>query len=185
MLSGLAPNGNEAEPPGKEPDAETASLIELLMRQARGGELDQIAEPTAADLAAIDELDDFDDMAELDEPLSSPDLNPALSLLAEIEEPEFVSLEGLDDAEELDEIDEDLDEAEELLDDAEGLIEDFYLELDLKDEELEDEGYDLDDDDAGSYRDLYGDDDAIIPSFREGEFAEEDEGDSAYYDDLR
>ena len=66
----------------------------------------------------------------------------------------------------------------------ESLIEDF-IDVDIDDDELEDEGYDLDDDDYGNYRDLYGDDDSIIPSFREGEFAEEEENDTAYYDDLR
>ena len=188
MLSGVSPNGNEAKPPAEEAGADTASLFDLLFQNAPA-DLDQIAEPTAEDLAAIDELETLDDIADLDETaldtaLPPPALNPALALLAEIEEPELVSLESLDDADELPELEEDLEEVEELLEDAENLIED-YVELDLDEDDLEDEGYDLDDDDYSSYRDLYGDDDAIIPSFREGEFAEEDEGDTAYYDDLR
>ncbi|MCY3781987.1 MAG: hypothetical protein OXG78_16860 [Chloroflexi bacterium] len=189
MLSGLAPTGNDGESPAEESGAEAASIIDLMMRQARN-DLDKIDEPTAADLDAIDELgeldaiDDLTDAALLDPPAQTPRLNPALALLAEIEEPELVSLESLDDAEPLAALEEDIDDVEGLLDDVESLIED-YVDLDLEDDELEDEGYDLDDDDLGSYRDLYGDDDAIIPSFREGEFAEEDEADTEYYDDMR
>ncbi len=184
MLSGDSPNGNDAGPPAEEEGPEAASLLDLLMRQARSN-LDQIEEPS---LAALDELEDFDDAEILDEVEDSPkaplDLNPALALLAKLEEPELVSLEGLDDAEPVAALDDDNEEVDDLLDDVESLIEDF-VDIDLEDEELDDEGYDLDDDELGSYRDLYGDDDAIIPSFREGEFAEEDEADTAYYDDMR
>ena len=66
----------------------------------------------------------------------------------------------------------------------ETLIED-YIDVELEDDELEDEGYHLDDEDINSYHDLYGDDDTIIPSFREGEFAEEEDGDTDYYNELR
>lgn len=189
MLSGVAPNGKEARPPGDDAGESAPSLIDMFLRQAQN-ELDHIEEPTAADLAAIDELDDLAELADLDEPpledppAQTPELNPALSLLAELEEPELVSLEGLDDVEPLTELADDIDGVEELLDDVEDLIEE-YVDLDLDDAELEDEGYDLDDDDVSSYSDLYGDDDTIIPSFREGEFAEEDEPDTAYYDDMR
>ncbi len=189
MLSGVLPNGNEAETPAEKSGLEAASLIDMLMRQAQS-DLDQLEEPTPAELAAIDELEnlgEFEDLEEatLEEPLAQPpDLNPALSLLTELDEPELVSLESLDDAEPLGELEEDVDDVEELLDDVESLIED-YVDLDLEDGDLEDEGYDLDDDDYGSYRDLYGDDDAIIPSFREGEFAEEEDGDTDYYNELR
>ncbi len=181
MLSGNLSNGKGGGPPGDKAENEAASLIDLMMRQARN-ELDEIKEPTSADL---DELDELDDLVEIEETLAEPAaLQPALSLLAQLEEPELVSLESLDDAEPLAVPEEDADEVEELLDDVESLIED-YIDIDLKDEELKDEGYDLDDDDGGSYRDLYGDDDTIVPSFREGEFAEEDESDTAYYDDMR
>ena len=186
-MSGDSPNGNDAGPPAENAGPEAASLLDLLMRQARS-DLDQIEEPSLADLAALDELEDFDDAETLDEVEAPPaeplDLNPALALLADIDEPELVSLEGLDDAVPSAALDDESEEVDDLLDDVESLIEDF-VDIDLDDEELEDEGYDLDDDEHSSYRDLYGDDDAIIPSFREGEFAEEDEADTAYYDDLR
>ena len=160
---------------------EAPSLLDMMMAQANG-KLDDIAEPSPEDLAA---LDDLDDLADIDTVLDEPDvLHPALSLLAALDEPELVSLESLDDVDETVALDHDLDEVDELLDDVESLIEDF-IDVDIDDDELEDEGYDLDDDDYGNYRDLYGDDDSIIPSFREGEFAEEEENDTAYYDDLR
>ena len=183
MLSGDTPNGNDAGPPGDKASDEAASLIDLLLQQARG-KLDHIDEPTAAELDAIENLDD--DLGDVDEAPPEPvETQPALALLAglaELDKPELVSFEGLDDAET--DIDAAGDEVEELLDDAETMIED-YIDVDLKDDELEDEGYDLDDDDIGSYSDLYGDDDTIVPSFREGEFVEEDEPDTAYYDDMR
>ena len=192
MRSSLAPPANDGEPPTEKPAADAAALIEQMLRQTSSN-LDHIEEPTAAELDAIvangelGELDPLDDMAVtalLDAPAAAPRLNPALALLAEIEEPELVSLESLDDAEPLAELDDEIDDVEELLDDVESLIED-YVDQDLDDDELEDEGYDVDEDDFGSYRDLYGDDDAIIPSFREGEFAEEDEADTEYYNDMR
>ena len=178
MLSGNLSNGNGEAPPGDKAENEAVSLIDLMMRRARN-DLDEIQEPTLADLVELD------DLVQIDEPPAEPTgLQPALALLAELDEPELVSLESLDDAEPLAALDEDADEVEEFLGDVESLIED-YVDIDLDDEELEDEGYDLDDDDDGSYRDLYGDDDTIVPSFREGEFVEEDEGDTAYYDDMR
>ena len=167
---------------------EAPSLLDMMMAQANR-KLDNIAEPSPEDLAALADLDDLED---IDTVLDEPDvLHPALSLLAELDEPELVSLESLDDVKEtaaldhdLDEVDELLDEVDELLDDVESLIVD-YIDVDIDDDELEDEGYDLDDDEFGNYRDLYGDDDSIIPSFSEGEFAEEEENGTAYYDDLR
>ena len=180
MLSGKMPNGNEVGPPGKEASDESHSVIDLLLSRTRGN-LDQIEEPTAADLEALEALEDEAFDADLTLP-EAVETQPALALLAELEEPELVSLEGLDDAEPV--IEADGDEVEELLDEAESLIED-YIDVDLEDDELEDEGYDLDDDDYGSYRDLYGEDDTIIPSFREGEYVEEEDGDTDYYNELR
>ena len=130
-------------------------------------------------------MGDLDDLDEIAAPVNAPDpLEAALAAFAEAAEPELVSFEGLDDADAPEELEAEDDEVDELLEDVEDLIED-YVDVDLEDDELEDEGYDLDDDDIGSYRDLYGEDDTIIPSFREGEFAEEEDGDSAYYDDMR
>lgn len=166
---------------GTEARDEASSLIDMMMQQARNS-LDDVAEPSLEDLVALDGVDELDDL-ELNIDVVAADA-PALSLLAELDAPELVSLEGLDDVDEADAHEEDLQEGEELLDDVEGLIDD-YIDVELDDDELEDEGYDLDDDDVGNYRDLYGDDDAIIPSFREGEFAEDEENDTAYYDDLR
>ena len=187
MPAGASTDNQNAEPRGKKPAAE-ASLIEMLMRRAPA-DLDHIAEPTAAELDAIDELEEFDELDTLDAlppeaTLPAPAVNPALALLAELDEPELLSLESLDDAEPEQALDDDIDEVDDLLDDVESLIED-YVDLDLDDDELQDEGYDLDDEEDGSYRDLYGDDDTIIPSFREGEFAEEEDGDTDYYNELR
>ncbi len=189
MPAGALPNGNDAQPPAEEKGMEAASLIDLLMRQAPTN-LDDIEGPTAEELDALDELDDLDALVALDDvaletpAAQSPAASPALSLLAELEEPELVSLEGLDDEAPTAAPEDDLDDFDDLPDDVESLIED-YIDLDLEDDELEDEGYDLDDDDFNSYRDLYGDDDAIVPSFREGEFAEEEDGDTDYYNELR
>ena len=177
-MSGKPPTPKDPDPREDEQDGAASSLIDMMMRQARAN-LDEIQEPSSADLEAIDGLDG------LSSPLdASIDLQPALSLLAEIEEPELVSLEGLDDIEDSAVSGEDLDDVDELLEDVETLIED-HIDIDLDDDDLDDEGYDLDDEDIDNYQDLYGDDGTIIPSFREGEFAEEEESDTAYYDDLR
>ena len=180
MLSGNAPNGNDGIPPGENASDDKTSLIDMLLQQARG-KLDHIEEPTAAELDALERMEDelADDVETLPE---AADAQPALALLAELEEPELLSLEGLDDAEPV--IETDGDEVEDLLDEAESLIED-YIDIDLDDDELDDEGYDLDEEEFGSYSDLYGDDDTIIPSFREGEFVEEEDGDTDYYNELR
>ena len=187
MLSGISPNGNEGEQPAEGVGAESVSIVDLLLRQA-SGDLDHIPEPTTEELDAIDDLDDLEDIDALDnvevELPAAPARNPALNLLAELDEPELVSFEGLDDEPAPEQIEDDDEAVDDLLEDVESLIED-YIDVDLDEDELEDEGYDLDDDDDGSYSDLYGDDDTIIPSFREGEFVEEDEPDTAYYDDLR
>lgn len=187
MLSGAAPSDNDAKKRAEESAAESP-LMNAMLRMASDS-LDHIEEPTAEELAAIDAQDELDDVASLDviapkAPLNLPELGSALSLLSQLEEPELVSLESLDDAEPDAGLNEDLDDVEELLDDVDSLI-DEYVDLELEDDDLEDEGYDLDDDDDGSYRDLYGEDDAIIPSFREGEFAEEEDGDTDYYNELR
>lgn len=180
MLSGNMPNGNDLDPAGENASDDKSSPIDKLLQQTRRN-LDHIEEPTAAELDALEMLEDepFDDNVALPE---AAEAQPALALLAELEQPEMLSLESLDDAEPV--IEADGDEVEELLDEAESLIED-YIDIDLDDDELDDEGYDLDDDEVGSYSDLYGDDDAIIPSFREGEFVEEEDGDTDYYNELR
>ena len=177
-MSGNPPGAANAGPDRDAEDANIASLIDMMMRGAQA-KMDDVEEPTPADLAA---LEDLDDLPEIEAPPEAAiDLG---SLLAETEEPEVVSLETLDDVDEAQASPEDLDEVDELLDDVETLIED-YIDVELDDDELEDEGYDLDDEDINSYHDLYGDDDTIIPSFREGEFAEEEDGDTDYYNELR
>lgn len=180
MRSGHTPNGHDGDPPGDKASDDKTSLIEMLLQQA-SGKLDHIEEPTAAELDALEHMEDelADDVETLAE---AAEAQPALALLADLQEPELLSLEGLDDAEPV--IDADGDEVEDLLDEAESLIED-YIDIDLDDDELDDEGYDLDDDEYSSYSDLYGDDDTIIPSFREGEFVEEEDGDTDYYNELR
>ena len=184
IMSGNLPIPGDVDPPDKASPPETPSIIDLLMSQV-SVELDDIKESTLDELAALDELDDLDDLDASDDLAGEPlPMAAALSPLAQVEEPELVSFESLDNAEEPDTIGEDSDEVEDLLEDVEDLIED-YIDIDLDDDELLDEGYDLDDDDVGSYRDLYGEDDTIIPSFREGDYAEEEESESAYYDDLR
>lgn len=177
-MAGKSPIAGAAGPERDSDDKMMSAFLDMLKRGANT-RLDDIEEPTAADLAAMDELED---LPEIEAPLAEAAASPSpLALLAQVEEPELLSLERLDDAEENGD---ELDEVEELLDDVETLIED-YVDIDLDDDELDDEGYDLDDDDISSYHDLYGDDDAIIPSFREGEFAEEEDGDTDYYNELR
>ncbi len=180
-MSGKLSNPAEAGPDKDAVDSNISAFLDMMMR-GRQAKLEDIEEPTSAELAAMDDLDDLPDSLP---PLASAiDLQPALALLAEAEEPELVSLETLDDVADADANADDLEEADELLDDMDSLI-DNYIDVELDDDELDDEGYDLDDDDINSYRDLYGDDDAIIPSFREGEFADEDDGDTDYYNELR
>ena len=184
MLSGHTPNGIEGDPPGENASDETTSWIDALLQQA-SGKLDHIEEPTAAELDALEHMEGelADELVGDVEALAAADqAQPALALLAELEEPEVLSLERLDDAEPV--IEAEGDEVEGLWDEAESLIED-YLDIDLDDDELDDEGYDLDDEDFSNYSDLYGDDDTIIPSFREGEFVEEEDGDTDYYNELR
>ncbi|MCY4020962.1 MAG: hypothetical protein OXG39_16235 [Chloroflexi bacterium] len=167
----------KTEPPDKrrDEDAIASTLLDLMMGNAFA-DLDDIEEPSAAELAAMDEMDAEEKPLELPEAIQSP-----LSLLNTPEEPEMVSLEGLDDADDIETVEEDLLEEDDLLDD----LLDNYADLELDDDELEDEGYDLDDDDIDHYQDLYGEDGDIIPSFREGETDDEDESDIAFYDDLR
>ena len=180
-MSANLPMQMEPGPASKSDDGEATSLIDLMMARARG-KLDDIAEPSLEDLAAMEELEEPPDIdIELGE---SESLQPALALLAELDEPEVLSLEGLDEAEAVELDGDELDDVDELLEDVESLIDDF-IDVDLDDKELDDEGYDLDDDDDGSYDDLYGDDDTIIPSFREGEFVEDEENDTDYFVDLR
>jgi hypothetical protein len=181
------------EPPENREEAEdlTASLIDMMMRDLRV-DLEDLEGPSAEELAALDQLEDptDDDLAALDDlgpmPLSL-DLAPSAAIPtaapAAESEPEIVSLERLDDAD----VDADLDE--EPADDDDFLDEllDDYIDIELEDDELDDEGYDLDDEEFDNYHDLYGEDDSIIPSFREGEALDEDDddGDVAFYDDLR
>ncbi len=168
----------KTETPDKrgEEDSIASTLLELMMGDALA-DLDDIEEPSADELAALDEMEAEDESYELPEAIQQP----PPSLLNTLEEPEMVSLEGLDDADDIETTEEDLLEEDDLLDD----LLDNYADLDLDDDELEDEGYDLDDDDIDHYQDLYGEDGDIIPSFREGETDDGDESDIAYYDDLR
>ena len=166
----------DAGPSDGDDEIETSALMDLMMSDLAAS-LDDIDEPSPEELA---ELDDFVEEFALED--ESP-----LALLAALteerhEEPELVSLEGLDDIDEIDELD------DEQLDDEDDLgMADNYIDIDIDDDELNDEGYDLDDgDDISDYHDLYGEDDAIIPSFREGELDDnDDEGGAAFYDDLR
>lgn len=186
---GTDPSDNREETEGA-----AASLIDMMMRDLRV-DLDDLDGPSAEELAALDELDEpsDDDLAALDSlgPLQLPlDLAPAARLPAAApaieSEPEIVSLDRLDDVddvEDVDTLDEELTEGDDFIDE---LLED-YVDIELDDDDLEDEGYDLDDEDIDNYNDLYGEDDSIIPSFREGEALEEDDDDGgvAFYDDLR
>ena len=166
------------DPPGKPaaPDKTAPSLIDMMMRDLHD-DLDDIAEPTAAELEAMDDLEGLEELADPLELLPPP---PAIHPPA-LEEPELVSLESLDDAAEAEPLEDEALEDDEFLDE---LLDD-YVDIDLEDEDLDDEGYDLEDEDIVSYQDLYGEDDSIIPSFREGELDDDDEGDVAYYDGLR
>ena len=180
-MPGKPPSRADTGPDKDADEGDISSFIKLMMRDAQA-RLDDIEEPSATELAAIE---DFDDLPEVDAPADAAiDLQPALALLAQAEEPEVVSLETLDDVAGAEANGDELEEVEDLLDDVETLIDD-YIDVELDEDELDDEGYDLDDDDISSYHDLYGDDDAIIPSFREGEFAEEEDGDTDYYNELR
>ena len=140
------------------------SILDLLMRGAQTS-LDHIEEPTAADLAAIDEVDDGAPHRAR-RWMTQSSLRPALALTgrggrAGTGFPGRLWMKPMSSAS----ADDELDEVDELLEDVESLIED-YIDVELDDEELDDEGYDLDDDDddISSYHDLYGDDDTIIPS---------------------
>lgn len=167
-------------------DLNASSLLDLIGFNASHlgdalAHLEDIPEPSFDDLAALDnaELDDMleDDFGLADDP--PPAALSELEALADslpVEEPEIVSLEGLDD----DPLDD--DEVEDFdSDDFDEIDENYYIDLELDDDDLEDEGYeDDDDDDIEDYHDLYGDDDVIITSF-------DDDNDDidAYYDDLR
>ena len=197
------PEQDNLTDPGNDQNLLASSLLDLMMRDAIA-DLDDIEEPRAADLAALDELEEpsADELAaleDIEEPTAAelaalddvgdaaeshaaePAQQPALALLTAIEEPELVSLESLDDAKKIETLDEDLMEEDETLD--EPL--DNFADIELDDEDLDDEGYDLDDEDIVHFQDLYGEDGDIIPSFREGEADDEDESGIAYYDDLR
>ncbi len=176
-MSGKPPSAGAAG----DPDDKMMSALIAMMRGAEAG-LDDIEEPTAADLAAMEDLDDLTDVAA--PPAEAVARRAPLAFLAPAEEPELLSLETLDDAGEDLASGDELDDIEALPEEADALRED-YIDVALDDDELDDEGYDLDDDDIESYHDLYGDDDTIIPSFREGEFAEEEDGDTDYYNELR
>ena len=165
------------EAPDMSEDKETMalSLLDLMMQDALA-DLDDIEEPTAADLAALDAMEENDPV-----PDRQPAAQPALSLLAKLEEPELVSLESLETKGDIEVLEDELLEEDDFPDE----LLDNYIDIDLDDDELDDEGYDLDDEDIVHYQDLYGEDADIIPSFREGELDDEDESGIAYYDDLR
>ena len=170
----------DAGPPDGEDEIEVSAPMDLIISDLASS-LDDIEEPSPEELA---ELDDFVAEAALEaEPLA------LLAALNEpLEKPELVSLESLDEIDELDELDDDLDEE---LDEEDSFIDppiDSYIDIDLDgDGDLNDEGYDLDDDaEIADYQDLYGEDDGVVPSFREGELDDDDdEGGAAFYDDLR
>ncbi len=180
----FANSSNQSEPRPEPENVLPPTLLDLLLPANRSklDALDELGEPSQE---ALEENEDLADIDAFDMPLAPPFplMEAPVDLLAQLEEPELVSLEGLDEADTLaDTLDE--GEVEELLDDVDSLLED-YIDIDLDDDDLDDEGYDLDDDDIDNYRGLYGEDDTIIPSFREGEFAEDDDGDSAYYNEMR
>ena len=168
-MSGKPPSLGDAGPDKDAEDSKISSFINMMIRGAQA-KLDDIEEPTPAELAAMDDLDDLPEIET--PPEAAIDLQPALALRAQAEEPEVVSLETLDDVAETAANGDDLEEVEELLEDVETLIDD-YIDIDLDDDEID------------NYHDLYGDDDTIVPSFREGEFAEEEDGDTDYYNELR
>ena len=154
-------------------DSPFAQLLGML-GQGDLEDLDDIPEPTAEELAALEATDDATD--DLVEAIAIAPI-PALTLLEDPEPPELLRLETLDDVVE----DEDLDS----LDDVDDLLdEDDLLDFDDEDEDDLDEDFDLDDDKL-SYSDLYDDDDTVMPSFREGEYAEEEDGDTAFFNDMR
>ena len=93
-MSGNPPGAADAGPDDGADDAKIASLIDMMMRGAQA-KLDDIEEPTPADLAALETLDDLPEIET--PPEAAIDLG---SLLAEPEEPEMVSLETLDDIDE-------------------------------------------------------------------------------------
>ncbi len=174
---------NAASPENPEQSKGLAkSLLEMMMRELKT-DLEAIDGPSAADLEALDELDDNE--VPLHIPLQPPVAPSQLpKLLPTPEEPEMVSLERLDDVEDisvLETLDEEILEEDDFLDE---LLED-HIDVGLDDDDLDDEGYDLDDDDIVHFQDLYGEDDSIIPSFREGELDDEDESGIAFYNDLR
>lgn len=178
----------DAEQPDDDKENTASVLMDLMMNDledALSG-LDDIEEPSPEDLAKLD--DEFE--LEAEAPLA---LLPAFKEAA-FEEPELVSLEGLDDINELDELDEmdEMDELDEMDDEQLADVDDFIDQvaagnyMDIDSEELNDEGYDLDEaDDIDDYHALYGADDSIIPSFRDEDLDNDDEGAVAFYDDLR
>lgn len=168
----------DAGPPDGEDEIEASAPMDLMM-SGLASSLDDIEEPSPEELA---ELDDF--VAE-----AAREAEP-LALLAALnepfEKPELVSLESLDelDDDELDDDDE-IDEEDSFIDPP---IDSYIdIDIDMDGDDLNDEGYDLDDDaEIADYQDLYGEDDSVVPSFREGELDDDDdEGGGAFYDDLR
>ena len=173
----------DAGPPDGEDEIKASAPMDLLMSGLASSldDLDDIEEPSPEELA---ELDDFvAEAAREAEPLA---LLAALN--APLEKPELVSLESLGEIDELDELDD--DDLDDDLDEEDGFIDppiDSYIDIDIDEGDLNDEGYDLDDDaEMADYQDLYGEDDGVVPSFREGELDDDDdEGGGAFYDDLR
>ena len=167
-------------PPSKGQDREIVSdsLLDLMLRDALTS-LDDIPEPTAEELAALDAMEGDDALGPLP---SAPMPAPAPKPTPQMEEPKFLSLERLDLQTATDDEDEDLLGEDDFLDE---LVEEFD-DVDADDEGASGGGYDLDDDDIEHYQDLYGEDGDIIPSFREGEIEEDDdEATGAFYHGLR
>ena len=165
----------DAGPPDGEDEIEVSAPMDLIISDLASS-LDDIEEPSPEELAEL----------EAEEVLEAEPLALLAALNEPLEKPELVSLESLDEIDELDELDDD-----EELDEEDGFIDppiDSYIDIDMDDGgDLNDEGYDLDDDaEIADYQDLYGEDDGVVPSFREGELDDDDdEGGAAFYDDLR
>ena len=173
-------------------DLSPSSLLDLIGFNAGNigdalANLDEIPEPSFDDLAELDGvgLDDGDDEEfDIEDEPSLEALTELEALDDDLDEPEIISFEGLDDDQldddelEDDDFDDDFDDDDE--------VKKSYIDMDLDDDELEDEGYEDDDDDfdddddESDYHDLYGDDDGVMSAFQD-----DDDNIDAYYDDLR
>ena len=163
----------DAGPPDGEDEIEVSAPMDLIISDPASS-LDDLEEPSPEELAELE----AEEAREAEPPalLAAPN--------EPLEKSELVSLESLDEVDELDELDDD-DE----LDEEDGFSDppiDSYIDIDMDDGDLNDEGYDLDDDaEIADYQDLYGEDDGVVPSFREGELDDDDdESGGAFYGDL-